>query len=91
MSSQSHAAVGSRVRKLKLDGGREVKLPRHRVRRRRSLEAAFAALGPKESSAKTEIAVALKRIREQQTPQVLFDPEARGVGVVRLEVFLLKC
>ena len=31
----------------------------------RSLEAALATLGPEESSAKTEIRLALKRVREQ--------------------------
>ena len=43
----------------------------------RSLEAALAALGPEESSAKTEIGLALKRVREQATAHVAFDPEAR--------------
>ena len=55
----------------------------------RSLEAALAALGPEESSAKTEITVALQRAREQDTPQVRFDPEARVAAgrdrVARLE------
>ena len=40
-----------------------------------SLEAALAALGPEESTAKTEITVTLQRAREQDTPQVRFDPE----------------
>ena len=55
----------------------------------RSLEAALAALGPEESSAKTEIGLALKRVREQATAQVVFDPEARMAAgrdkVARLE------
>ena len=57
----------------------------------RSLEAAMAAMGPEEST-KTEIALALKRVREQETAHVVFDPEARmAVGrdtVVRLEQVL---
>ena len=55
----------------------------------RSLEAALAALGPEESSAKTEIGLALKQVREQATAQVAFDPEARMAAghnkVARLE------
>ena len=53
------------------------------------LEAVLAALGPEESTAKTEITVALQRAREQDTPQVRFDPEARVAAgrarVARLE------
>ena len=55
----------------------------------RSLDAALAALGPEESPGKTEITVALQRAREQNTPQVRFDPEARVAAgrarVARLE------
>ena len=55
----------------------------------RSLEAALAALGPEESTAKTEITVALQRAREQDTPPVRFDPEAKVAAgrarVARLE------
>ena len=43
----------------------------------RSLEAALVALGPEDSSAKTEVAAALTRAKEQATTQVRFDPDAK--------------
>ena len=46
----------------------------------RSLEAALAALGPEESVAKTEIAGALKRVREQEVESVRVDPDAKVVA-----------
>ena len=53
------------------------------------LEAALAALGPEESVAKTEIASALKRVREQEVASVRVDPDAKVVAardiVARLE------
>ena len=48
----------------------------------RSLEAALVALGPEDSSAKTKVAAVLTRAREQETPQVWFDPDAK-VAVAR--------
>ena len=46
----------------------------------RSLEAALAALGPEESVAKTEIASAVKRVREQEVASVRVDPDAKVVA-----------
>ena len=58
-------------------------------RRARSVEAALAAFGPEESAAKTEIASALKRVREQEVASVRVDPDAKVVAardkVARLE------
>ena len=43
----------------------------------RSLEAALVVLGPEDSSAKTEVAAALTRAKEQATTQVRFNPDAK--------------
>ena len=67
-------------------GARPADSPSTKVR---SLEAALAALGPEESVAKTEIAGALKRVREQEVASVRVDPDAKVVAarekVARLE------
>ena len=67
-------------------GARAADSPSTKVR---SLEAALAALGPEESVAKTQIAGALKRVREQEVASVRVDPDARVVAardkVARLE------
>ena len=60
VTSPCHVAVGSRVLRVKVDGGSEVQMPHQSSSKVRSLEAALTALGPEESSAKTEIGLALK-------------------------------
>ena len=73
----------------RVPGGRWNRGDSQRSAKIRSLAGALAALGPEDSSAKTELEGALKRAKAQEGAPTRFDPDAR-VGAARERVARLE-
>ena len=86
---QRPEASGPRPGGARFSGGRWNRGDSQRSAKIRSLVGALAALGPEDSSAKTELEGALKRAKTQESTPTRVDPDAR-VGAARDRVARLE-